>query len=297
MEIREEICLKDYSTFRCGGNAAYFAEPATIAEIMEALSFAEKNELKVFVLGGGSNLLISSKGFDGLVIRIGKWLSDVNIRELSTEECEVTCGAGCPMPTFGKKCLDNSLTGAEALSGIPGTIGGAVYMNAGAYGTEIKDIIREVTYVDSKGIHTLSKEELCLSYRESIFTRMKGDFVIVKASFGLKKGNAIKIRQYMEELREKRADSQPLDVPSAGSTFRRPEGNYAGKLIEDSGLRGFCLDHSGAQVSAKHAGFVVNVGGRASAEDVYRLIKHIEATVKEKFGVKLQMEIKLVGEF
>ena len=212
----------------------------------------------------------------------------------------VTAGAGCLLSRFGNYCAEAGLEGAEFACGIPGTVGGAVFMNAGAYGREIKDIAVSVRYLEDNEVKEISADECVFSYRTSIFCRKQASGhqpVILSMKAALKKGNKEKIGAYVAELRQKRAASQPLDVPSAGSTFKRPEGCYAAKLIEDSGLKGFALDDSGAQVSPKHAGFIVNNNGCASAEDIFKLIEYVRGKVFEDSGVRLEREVRLVGEF
>ena len=298
--IKENICLAPYSTFRAGGPARFFAEPSNEDELTEAFRFAGEKGLDVFVLGNGSNCLISDKGFDGLVIKIGKQMGEITSEVREDGLTYVTAGAGCPLSRFGNYCADQSLEGAEFACGIPGTVGGAVFMNAGAYGREIKDICVSVRYWEDGKIKEISASECGFAYRTSVFDKRaaKGEFpVIVSMTAALPKGDKEKILSYVEELRQKRTASQPLDVPSAGSTFKRPEGYFAAKLIEDSGLKGFALDDSGAQVSPKHAGFVVNNNGSASAEDILKLIDYVSGKVFEDSGVRLEKEVRLIGEF
>ena len=300
LAVRENVCLKPYSTFRTGGPARYFAEPSNEAELAEAFDFAGEKGLKVFVLGNGSNCLISDKGFEGLVIRIGKLMGDITSEEGPDGMTYVTAGAGCLLSRFGKYCADLGVEGAEFACGIPGTVGGAVFMNAGAYGREIKDIAVSVRYLEDNEIKEIPASECGFAYRTSIFDKKQTDgiqAVILSMKAALKAGDKEKISAYVEELKQKRTASQPLDVPSAGSTFKRPEGYFAAKLIEDSGLKGFALDASGAQVSPKHAGFVVNNNGTASAEDILRLIDYVSGKVYMDSGVRLEKEVRLIGEF
>ena len=300
LAVRENVCLKPYSTFRTGGPARYFAEPSNEAELAKAFDFAGEKGLKVFVLGNGSNCLISDKGFEGLVIRIGKLMGDITSEEGPDGMTYVTAGAGCLLSRFGKYCADLGVEGAEFACGIPGTVGGAVFMNAGAYGREIKDIAVSVRYLEDNEIKEIPASECGFAYRTSIFDKKQTDgiqAVILSMKAALKAGDKEKISAYVEELKQKRTASQPLDVPSAGSTFKRPEGYFAAKLIEDSGLKGFALDASGAQVSPKHAGFVVNNNGTASAEDILRLIDYVSGKVYMDSGVRLEKEVRLIGEF
>ncbi|MBR1906365.1 MAG: UDP-N-acetylmuramate dehydrogenase [Clostridiales bacterium] len=300
LKISENICLAPYSTFRTGGPARFFAEPSNEEELKEAYRFAGEKNLDIFILGNGSNCLISDKGFDGLVIRIGKLMGDISSEEGDDGITYVTAGAGCLLSKFGNYCADLGLEGAEFACGIPGTVGGAVFMNAGAYGREIKDIAVSVRYLEDGEVKEIPAGECGFSYRTSIFDRKQANGekpVILSMKAALKTGDREKIASYVAELRQKRTASQPLDVPSAGSTFKRPEGYFAAKLIEDSGLKGFALDDSGAQVSPKHAGFVVNNNGSASAEDILRLIDYISDKVYEDSGVRLEKEVRLIGEF
>ena len=238
---------------------------------------------------------MSDEGFDGLVIRIGRKLGDISVEE-DEDGAVITAGAGAPLSLLGNTAVKYGLEGAEFCCGIPGSVGGAVFMNAGAYGREIKDIAVSVRYLEKGGIKTMDASDCAFGYRTSVFER-RSDCIILGLTVRLAKGDPDKISAYVDELKSKRTTSQPLDVPSAGSTFKRPEGYFAGKLIEDSGLRGFKLDESGAQVSPKHCGFVVNNGGTASAADVMRLIRHVQQTVLDKQGVKIEPEVRLIGKF
>ena len=293
--IQYDVSLKQFTTFRCGGPAKLFAEPETEDELLQLLSYAKENNLETFILGLGSNILVSDEGFDGLVIRIGRKLGDISVEE-DEDGAVITAGAGAPLSLLGNTAVKYGLEGAEFCCGIPGSVGGAVFMNAGAYGREIKDIAVSVRYLEKGGIKTMDASDCAFGYRTSIFER-GGDCIILGLTVRLAKGDPDKISAYVDELKAKRTTSQPLDVPSAGSTFKRPEGYFAGKLIEDSGLRGFKLDGSGAQVSPKHCGFVVNNGGTASAADVMRLIRHVQQTVLDKQGVKIEPEVRLIGKF
>ena len=270
----------------------------TLDELKAAFGFAQEKDLDVFILGNGSNCLISDSGFDGLVIRIGKLMGEISSVTGEDGMTYVTAGAGCLLSRFGNYCADMGLEGAEFACGIPGTVGGAVFMNAGAYGREIRDIAVSVRYLENNEIRELPASECGFAYRTSIFDRKQGEGecpVILSMKAALKPGDKEKILAYCDELKQKRTASQPLDVPSAGSTFKRPEGYFAAKLIEDSGLKGFALDGSGAQVSPKHAGFVVNNGGRASAEDILRLIDYVSDKVYKDSGVRLEKEVRLIG--
>ena len=293
--IQNDVSLKQFTTFRCGGPAKLFAEPETEDELLQLLSYAKENNLETFILGLGSNILVSDEGFDGLVIRIGRKLGDISVEE-DEDGAVITAGAGAPLSLLGNTAVKHGLEGAEFCCGIPGSVGGAVFMNAGAYGREIKDIAVSVRYLENGEIKTMDASGCEFGYRTSIF-ESRQDCIVLGLTVRLAKGDPEKISAYVEELKEKRTTSQPLDVPSAGSTFKRPEGYFAGKLIDDSGLRGFKLDESGAQVSPKHCGFVVNNGGTASAADVLRLIRYVQQTVLDKQGVKIEPEVRLIGKF
>lgn len=296
MLIKENVSLRDFSTFKAGGPASFFAEPASIAELEECLSFAKSNSIPSLIIGAGSNILVSDKGYEGLVIRFGSNFSKLSIEE-SEKNCIVTAKAGTMLSAFGRFCMEHSLQGAEFCCGIPGSMGGAVFMNAGAYGREMKDIVSSVTYLDeNKEVKTISNKECAFGYRTSFFEKEKKP-IVLEAKMTLERGDKAQIEGYVNELKAKRINSQPVDVPSAGSTFKRPEGYYVGALVQEAGLKGFALDDSGAQVSAKHAGFVVNNHGTASASDIYRLIQYVIATIYEKNQVKLEPEVRLIGDF
>lgn len=279
--------MSAHTTFRIGGNADAFAAVESVDEIKALINYCREKNIPYMIMGNGSNMLVGDKGIRGLVIQIGKNMSDCRIEGES-----VYAEAGIMMSTLANKILKAELSGFETLSGIPGTLGGGIYMNAGAYGGEIKDVIESVTFIDGDGeIKTLKNSELDFSYRHSMFET--GKYVILSCKIKLKKGNYDEISAAMKDYNTRRSDKQPLSMPSAGSTFKRPEGYFAGKLIEDCGLKGFSI--GGAQVSEKHSGFLVNKGG-ATAKDVLDLIAYVQKTVKEKFGVDLEPEIRLTGE-
>ena len=280
--------MSKHTTFRIGGPADFYLCPHSTKEVQQTVQICKEENLPYFILGNGSNLLVSDKGYRGAIIRLWKNFSDISVKD-----CCITAKAGALLSKVAAEALEEGLTGMEFASGIPGTIGGAVFMNAGAYGGEMKDIIKEVKVLDDQGeIRVLSNEEMKLGYRTSI-VKEKG-YTVLSAVLQLKKGDVSVIRETMEDLKNRRTSKQPLDMPSAGSTFKRPEGYFAGKLIMDSGLRGFSV--GGAQVSEKHCGFVVNKGG-ATAEDVTALIREVQRRVKEKFGVELETEVRFLGEF
>ena len=286
--VRLHEPMKKHTTFRIGGPADYYLCPHSTEELQKILQICKENKMEFFVLGNGSNLLVSDKGYRGVVIQLWKNFSDI-----VTKEDTITVKAGALLSKVAAEALEEGLTGMEFASGIPGTIGGAVVMNAGAYGGEMKDIIKEVTVLTKEGdILTISKEEMNFGYRTSV-VKEKG-YVVISVVLQLKKGDRAEIRKVMDDLKERRVTKQPLDMPSAGSTFKRPEGYFAGKLIMDAGLRGFSV--GGAQISEKHCGFVVNKGD-ATAADVLGLIKEVQKRVQEKFGVTLEPEVKFLGEF
>lgn len=278
--------MKNHTTFRIGGNADCFISAKNTDEIKAVVSYCKKNSIDFMIMGNGSNMLVSDKGIRGVVIQVSKAMS-----ECSINGCEVTAEAGILLSALAQRLLKAELSGFEELSGIPGTLGGGIYMNAGAYGGEIKNILKEVTFIDREGnIRTLKNHELDLGYRHSVFEDNGG--VILSATMLFEKGKYDDIKAAMAEYTKRRNDKQPISMPSAGSAFKRPEGYFAGKLIEDSNLKGFSI--GGAQISEKHAGFIVNTGN-ATAQDVLDLIEHVQKTVKEKFDVVLEPEIRLIG--
>lgn len=280
--------MNRHTTFRVGGAADYFVIPRTKEEVRDVIAQCKEEGIPYYMLGNGSNLLVADKGYRGVIIQIYKEMSKITVNGT-----KVTVQAGALLSRIAAEVLDHELTGFEFAAGIPGTLGGACMMNAGAYGGEMKDVLSEVLVLTPEGeFLTLKAEELELGYRTSIITR-KG-YVVLEAVITLEKGVEKFIRERMEELREKRVTKQPLEYPSAGSTFKRPEGYFAGKLIEDTGLRGFRV--GGAQVSEKHCGFVINRGD-ATAADIVELMRQVSERVEEKFGVGLEPEVRRLGEF
>lgn len=280
--------MKKHTTFRIGGPADYYICPHTPEEIREVISVCREEQIPWFIIGNGSNLLVSDSGYRGAVIQIYKNLNVVECRDNI-----IHAQAGALLSQIAAQALRCSLAGFEFASGIPGTLGGAVTMNAGAYGGEMKDVIKSATVLTQDGqILTLPVEELKLGYRTSIIK--SESYIVLEAEIELEAGDQMQIRAHMEELSEKRRSKQPLEYPSAGSTFKRPEGYFAGKLIMDAGLRGFQV--GGAQVSEKHCGFVINTGN-ATAADVIGLIHEVQKKVEEQFGVKLEPEVRFLGEF
>ena len=280
--------MKNHTTFRIGGPAACFVRPQDAGQVERILHICRENEVPWFILGNGSNLLVSDRGFDGVIIQIYR-----NMSRIQVSGHYMTVQAGALLSAVAKQALREGLSGLEFASGIPGTVGGAVVMNAGAYGGEMKDVVESVTVLDEEGaVRKLAREELQMGYRTSL-VKKKG-YTVLEAVLKLNDGDPAAISARMEELKEQRVSKQPLEYPSAGSTFKRPEGYFAGKLIMDSGLRGFRV--GGAQISEKHCGFVINTGD-ATAEDVVRLIRQVQDIVYEKFHVKLEPEVRFLGIF
>lgn len=274
-------------SFRTGGCAKYFVTPTSPDEILQLVSALKKENIRYTVIGNGSNLLVSDAGYDGVIIEIGKKMSDV-----SADGEIISAMAGALLSRIASVALNNSLTGFEFASGIPGSLGGAVVMNAGAYGGEIKDVVFETAYIDKTGeIKTVTGDMHGFGYRKSVFTK---DDIILSSKIKLSKGNKDDIKALCDELNMRRREKQPIEYPSAGSTFKRPEGYFAAKLIDDAGLRGEMV--GGAMVSMKHCGFVINYDN-ATSMDVFRLMQKIKTTVYDKFGVQLEPEVRFVGEF
>ena len=286
LKLMTDEPMRDHTTFRVGGPADVFVCPDS-EELPVVLRLAKEHQIPVTVIGNGSNLLVSDRGIRGLVIEIGNRMD-----EIAVEGPRIRAGAGALLSKVAQIAAGASLGGMEFAAGIPGSIGGAVVMNAGAYGGEIKDIIVSATVLDADGnVQTLTKEELDLSYRHSCI--MDKNYYVMEAEFELCSKPEEEIRSVMAELRQKRLEKQPLEFPSAGSTFKRPEGYFAGKLIQDAGLRGYQVGD--AQVSEKHCGFVIN-RGNASAADILQLIREVQQKVKETFGVTLETEVRILGE-
>jgi UDP-N-acetylmuramate dehydrogenase len=289
--VRVNEPMASHCTFRAGGPAAYFVTADTRDELTALIEFLESSGEKYFILGNGSNILVSDKGYDGVMIRLGKAFESI-LRDGD----RLIAGSAAPLVRVSVYASDCGLSGLEFASGIPGSIGGAVYMNAGAYGGEIKQILEYADILYHKEGHSFMQrknaEELDLSYRHSSLKEFAG--TVLEASFVLKEDDKALIKQRMDELKTKRQEKQPLEYGSAGSTFKRPEGYFAGKLIEDSGLRGAaCGD---ACVSEKHCGFIVNKG-KASASDIYRLMCEVQEKVRADHGVSLEPEVILLGDF
>ncbi|MBQ5699229.1 MAG: UDP-N-acetylmuramate dehydrogenase [Lachnospiraceae bacterium] len=287
MEVRINEPMMKHTSFRAGGAARWFAVPETAEELKAVLAACRKADTPWYVIGNGSNLLVSDKGFPGVIISTDKF------DRLEVNGTEITVGAGVMLSKLANTAYKAGLTGLEFAAGIPGTVGGACVMNAGAYGSEMINVLQSVTVLTPEGtVETLPAESLELGYRTSVIPK-KG-YLVLEAVMSLTEGNMEESKALMDDLAFRRKDKQPLEFPSAGSTFKRPAGHFAGKLIEDCGLKGFTV--GGAQVSEKHAGFVINKGG-ATASDIYNLCKEVEKRVKAEFGVSLEMEVKLLGEF
>lgn len=286
-KIKLKEPLSKHTTFRIGGVADCIVMPSTDEELSSAIKLIKENNAPYYIMGNGSNILASDEGFRGVII----WLYD-SFNEIEFEGKRCTAMAGALLSSIGMQAAKRGLTGFEFATGIPGTVGGAVVMNAGAYGGEIKDCIISARVMDAEGnITELLREQLELSYRHSVV--MEKDYIVLSATFEFDYGNTEEIKNKISELAALRRSKQPLEYPSAGSTFKRPEGYFAGKLIEDAGLKGYSV--GGAQVSEKHSGFVINKGN-ATARDVLQLIEYVQKTVYERDGVNLLMEIKLLGD-
>lgn len=287
-EVIYDAPMKKYTSFKCGGNASVLIIPDSIETLEKIIEFSYSKNVKPLIIGNGSNLLVTDNGINGVVIKIGSQLSEIKLVDDTTIYCE----AGASLKSLCMFALENSLSGLEFAYGIPGTLGGAVYMNAGAYGGEMKDVLDSVNHIDDNGnVGTLNKYNLDLGYRHSAYT--DNGFVITSAVLKLKKADKKDIKEAMDDKLQRRKDKQPLEYPSAGSTFKRPVGYFAGALIEDCSLKGYTV--GGARVSEKHAGFVINKGG-ATSTDVITLIKDVQRIVYEKHGVMLEPEVKIVGE-
>lgn len=287
-KLLENEPMSRHTTFKSGGMAEVYMEPEEEEAVKNIVDFCKFNAITYYIIGRGSNLLVSDRGLRGVVISTSSLKSILKV-----EEDRLLCSSGCDLGIAANKAMEHGLGGMEFASGIPGSVGGAIFMNAGAYGSEIKDILSRVRVIEKDGrIHTVSAEELELSYRHSNIEKLKR--VILEAEFKLIKANKEDILAKMTELNSKRKSKQPLEYPSAGSTFKRPENHFAGKLIEEAGLRGYSA--GGAAVSEKHCGFVINKNA-ASSQDIYDLIIHIQKKVRKASGVELIPEVRLLGKF
>lgn len=301
MDLYRELCkiagednvLRDepmsrHTTFRVGGPADLFVTPGEKGQVQKALSAVREAGIPFYIVGNGSNLLVGDRGFRGVILQIGKKMNRIQI-----QDSVIHAQAGALLSQIAARVQAGGLSGFEFASGIPGTLGGAVMMNAGAYGGEMKQVLIEAQVLSAEGVfEDVLAEDMELGYRSSIFSRNKN--VVLGASIQLKPGDPAEIQSRMDELKARRVSKQPLEYPSAGSTFKRPEGYFAGKLIEDAGLRGFQV--GGAQVSEKHCGFVINKEG-ALAGDIRSLMEQVSEKVYARFGVRLEPEVKMIGEF
>jgi UDP-N-acetylmuramate dehydrogenase len=296
----EQILLNEKmsarTTFRTGGTADIFVETDTAEELRNVLKVLKSMGISrlnrdFYLLGNGSNVLVSDSGIRGIVLHMSRKSASVRLSE--SDENTLICSAGATLALIARTAYENSLTGFEFAAGIPGSLGGAIVMNAGAYDGEMKQVVKSVRLMTTDGdIVTKSNDEMKFSYRHSILK--EEDFIVLEAAIGLSKGQKAEIKEKMDDLAERRRDKQPLDYPSAGSTFKRPEGYFAAKLIDDAGLRGYSV--GGARVSDKHCGFVIN-SGNATSSDIYTLIRKVQEKVKSSSGVSIEPEVILLGDF
>ena len=284
--IFENEEMKYHTTYKVGGRCAYYVTPVSIDKLITLLKILKENNIKHRVIGNGSNVIFSSKKFEGVVINLGK------INNLVIDDLNVYVEAGHSLIKLTNICANNDLSGIEFASGIPGNVGGAIYMNAGAYNSDMSSLIKDVTYLDENyEIKTMTKDELDFGYRHSIF--MNKEYIILSANLELQKGNKEEIIKLMNDRRQRRIEAQPLEYPSAGSVFRNPAPDiYSGKLIEDLGLKGYSI--GGAKISEKHANFIVNYNN-ATAEDIKELIDFVKAKVKEQYDIDLKVEQEFIN--
>lgn len=302
--IKIDEPMSMYTTFKIGGKADFLVNPSTTEEVVAIVSHCMKKDIPYYVIGNGSNLLVGDKGYRGVIIHVSTNLNSVQVEKIDTtnrefdithekEYFKVVAEAGIMLSKLSHEIAMNELTGFEFAAGIPGSLGGAIAMNAGAYGGEMKDCVVAATVIDETGnVIKLNSEQLEFGYRMSAI--QKRGLVVLEVEFEFTKGDKNAILDTINELNSRRKEKQPLEYPSAGSTFKRPEGHFAGKLIMDSGLRGFRIGD--IMVSTKHCGFVINVG-EGTAEDVKKVLSHVDNTVYEKFGIHLEPEVRLLGEF
>lgn len=284
--VRMNEPLHQYTFTKTGGKADFFVMPTNYQEVQAIYVYALNNHLPLTIVGNGSNMIIKDGGIRGIVMTL------IDIASIELEGNKLTVQSGAAIIQASRYALQNSLTGLEFACGIPGSVGGALYMNAGAYGGEVSDVLQEALVITRSGdLQTLKKDELELGYRSSRFSKEK--LLVLEATFLLRKGEYEDIKSKMDDFTFQRESKQPLEFPSCGSVFKRPPGHFAGKLIQDSGLQGKQI--GGAQVSTKHAGFIVNVGS-ATATDYLELIQYVQDTVKRKFDVELETEVKIIGE-
>ena len=289
-KIKQNEPMKEHTSLKIGGPAEIFVRVSSVEELKEILKLCKTNKIPLTIVGNGSNILVLDKGIKKIVIK--KNLKEIKIKNKENENIEITVDDGVQLGFLAQKLLKEEITGFEELSGIPGTIGGAIVMNAGAHGKEMKDIVTEITAIDYSGnIHIFTNEQAKFEYRNSIFST--GEYIILQVKLLLKKGNKEEIKLKMNEYAQYRKEKQPIEYPSAGSTFKRGTDFVTAKLIDDAGLKGYSI--GGAKVSEKHAGFVINTGN-ATAKDIIELVKYVQDKVYEKFGKKIELEIKILGE-
>ena len=289
-KIKQNEPMKEHTSLKIGGPAEFFVQVNSVEELKELLQFCKNNKIQLTIVGNGSNLLVLDNGIKGIVIKTE--LKQIQIKNINEEKVEVIVDDGVKLGLLAQKLLKEEIAGFEELSGIPGTIGGAIAMNAGAHGKEIKDIVTEVTTIDYDGnIHIFTNEQSQFTYRHSKFLDEK--YIILQVKLLLEKGKEEEIKSKMDEYAQYRKEKQPIEFPSAGSTFKRGTDFITAKLIDDAGLKGYSI--GGAKISDKHAGFVINTGN-ATAQDVLDLVKYVTDKVYEKFGKKIELEIKVLGE-
>ena len=287
--IKQNEPMKEHTSFKIGGPAEFYIKITSIKELQQILEFAKKENIKITILGNGSNILVSDKGIQGIVIKTN--LKEIKIKN-KEDKIEILVDDGVQLGFLAQKLLKEEITGFEELSGIPGTIGGAVVMNAGAHGKEMKDIVTEVTAIDYNGnIHIFTNEQSNFEYRHSKFS--DNEYIILQVKLLLEKGKKEEIKSKMNEYAQYRKEKQPIEYPSAGSTFKRGTDFITAKLIDEAGLKGYSI--GGAKISEKHAGFIINTGN-ATAQDILDLVKYTTDKVYEKFGKKIELEIKVLGE-
>ncbi len=285
--IKKNVNMARYTSFKAGGEASLMVTPKTEEELSNTMKVILEEGCESFTMGNGTNLLVRDGGFDGVMVRISEYFSNITV-----EGTYIKAQSGALLTAVARVALNNSLTGFEFASGIPGSVGGAAAMNGGAYGGEIKDIIVEAKVMDKQGnIFTMTKEEMDLGYRRSAM--QTNHYIVLEAKFKLEEGDKNVIKDRMRALNKQRNEKQPVQLPSAGSFFKRPEGHFAGKLIEDASLKGLTL--GGAQVSDLHAGFIVNIGN-ATATDIINLMALVQTTVMDQSGVLLEPEVKIIGK-
>ena len=281
----ENESMKNHTTFKVGGKADFIALPKTVAQAQKLIQYAVNKNIPYYFLGRGSNVIFKDEGYHGLIIKTA------NLQQVVIENNTVKVQAGLSMTQFSKLMQENGLSGVEFCYGIPGNVGGGVFMNAGAYGGEICDNISQIEYIDQDGqLCTISKEKAKFTYRHSIFQENK--WLVVSVTFNLTAKDKGEMLVYMEDIMQRRRDKQPIEKPSAGSSFKRPEGHFAAALIDECGLKGFTI--GGAQISEKHAGFIINKGD-ATCEDILNLAQEVEKIVLEKKGIVLEKEMIIVG--